>query len=82
MVIVKKLAGQVVGLAVLAAIGVAAYNILLSDEARESLRQGAASVKKACNKVCDTINACQGTVVDDDLPNRERTQRQWESIGY
>ena len=55
--------------------------MLLSDEAKENLRQAAESVRVACEKICDTINGAQGTVMEGDLPNRERTRNQWRSLG-
>ena len=61
--------------------GLAAYKLLLSDEAKESLRQATESVRTACEKICDTINGTQGTVMEGDLPNRERTRAQWRSLG-
>ena len=60
----------------------AAYNVLLSDQAKESLRSGARAVRDACDKVCDAVNESYGVVMDDNLPNREKTERQWSDLGY
>ena len=61
---------------------VAAYNVLLSNEAKESLRNGVRAVKDACDKVCDAVNESYGVVMDDNLPNREKTEQQWSNLGY
>lgn len=60
----------------------ATYNILLSDQAKESLRNSARAVRDACDKVCDVVNESYGVVMDDNLPNREKTERQWSNLGY
>ena len=66
---------------ILSGVGFAAYRLLLSDEAKEDLRHATKSVRVACEKICDTINGAQGTVMEGDLPNRERTRNQWRSLG-
>lgn len=60
----------------------ATYNVLLSDHAKESLRSSARAVRDACDKVCDVVNESYGVVMDDSLPNREKTERQWSNLGY
>lgn len=60
----------------------ATYNVLLSDQAKESLRNSARAVRDACDKVCDVVNESYGVVMDDNLPNREKTERQWSNLGY
>lgn len=60
----------------------ATYNVLLSDHGKESLRNSARAVRDACDKVCDVVNESYGVVMDDNLPNREKTERQWSNLGY
>ena len=71
----------IVAALLLSGVGFAAYRLFLSDEAKEDLRHATNSVRTACEKICDTINGTQGTVVEGDLPNRERTREQWRSLG-
>ena len=78
----RKLRTTVILVGTVAALGAIAYRMLLSDEARTGLRNAATAVKDACETVCDTVNESYGVVMDDELPNRERTQRQWEELGY
>lgn len=78
----KSLKRTLFAAGVLALSGVALYKLLLSDEARQSLRDGFGAVREACEKVCDTVNESYGVVMTDDASNRENTRRQWESLGY
>ena len=78
----KRFGATVVALGTLAFVGYAAYRVLLSDQARENLRSCGQAVSDACSKVCDTVNEMYGVVVEDDFPNRERTEKQWEALGF
>lgn len=78
----KRPLGKLLMLGALTGAAVLTYQLLLSEEAKESLRAGAKSVKEACDKVCDVINGQEGTVMEDDMPSRQSTQRQWKSLGY
>ena len=77
----RRLRNAIAAALLLSGAGFAAYRMLLSDEAKENLRQAAESVRVACEKICDPINGAQGTVMEGDLPNRERTRNQWRSLG-
>lgn len=77
----KKIGGALLLTAVAAAAGVAAYRLLLSDAAKESLRECAAGVRDAADKVSRAIDQDQ-LVEEDGLPNRERTISDWEQLGY
>lgn len=77
----KKIGGALLLTAVAAAAGVAAYRLLLSDVAKESLRECAAGVRDAADKVSRVIDQDQ-LVEEDGLPNRERTISDWEQLGY
>ena len=78
----RKLKTTLILVGTVAALGAITYRVLLSDEARAGLRNAATAVRDVCEKVCDTVNESYGVVMDDELPNRERTQRQWEELGY
>lgn len=77
----RKIGGALLLTAVAAAAGVAAYRLLLSDAAKESLRECAAGVRDAADKVSGAIDRDQ-LVEEDGLPNRERTISDWEQLGY
>lgn len=69
-------------LAGVTAAGLVAYRVFLTDSARESLRAGAKTAKDACERIMDTISDKQGSVMEEDvLPNRVRTEQQWEALG-
>ena len=77
----RSLRNTIAAALILSGVGFAAYRLLLSDEAKEDLRHATKSVRTACEKICDTINGTQGTFMEGDLPNRERTREQWRSLG-
>lgn len=77
----RRIGGALLLTAVAAAAGATAYRFLLSDAAKESLRDCAAGVRDAADKVGKAIDRDQ-LVVDDGLPNRERTISDWELLGY
>lgn len=65
-----------------AAAGIIAYRFLLTESARESIRAGAKAAHKACEEISDAISDSQGSVIEEDeLPNRVRTEAQWEALG-
>ena len=77
----RRIRGTLLLTAVVAAASAVAYRLLLSDTAKQSLRECAASVRDAVDKVSKVID--NGQFVDEDgLPNRERTISEWEQLGY
>lgn len=63
-------------------VGVIAYRVLLTDSARENLRASVKTANKACKDILDVISSSQGAVIEEDvLPNRVRTEEQWEALG-
>ena len=77
----RRIGGALLLTTIAAAAGVVAYRLLLSDAAKESLRECAACVRDAADKVSRAIDRDQ-LVEEDGLPNRERTISDWEQLGY
>lgn len=72
----------VILLAGITAAGYIAYRVLLTESARESLRAGVNTARKACEEILDVVSDSQGSVIEEDvLPNRARTSEQWEALG-
>lgn len=77
----RKIGGALLLTTIAATAGVVAYRLLLSDTAKESLRECAAGVRDAADKVSRAIDRDQ-LIEEDGLPNRERTIADWEQLGY
>lgn len=61
----------------------AAYRLLLTPAAREDLRESARSVSDAVRRLDDLVSERRGMVMEEDeLPNRRKTEQQWEALGY
>lgn len=61
----------------------AAYRLLLTPAAREDLRESARSVSDAVRRLDDFVSERRGVVMEEDeLPNRRKTEQQWEALGY
>ena len=56
----------------------------LSETAKSNLREAITTVKKACEQICETVSRAEGYSSTDDgpLPNRKRTEDQWEALGF
>ena len=68
---------------VLAGAGYACYQLLLTDEAKKSLKNSYSSIKEAYGRVTEIMGDARGIVVgEDELPNRAATRLQWESLGF
>lgn len=67
--------------ALAAGAGVAAYRVLLTEEARASLRRSASQVKDTVETLNDKLGEHQNIDIDS-LPNRQRTNEMWDALGY
>ena len=68
---------------VLAGAGYAAYQLLLTDEAKESLKNSYSSIKDAYGRVTEIMSDTHGIVMgEDELPNQAATRLQWEALGF
>ena len=77
----RRIGGALLLATIAAAAGGVAYRVLLSDAAKESLRECASGVRDAADKVSRAIDRDQ-LVEEDGLPNRERTISDWDQLGY
>ena len=80
----KRLRNALILLGILGGSGFVAYQLLLTDDARQSLSKGATTVKDGVATIKEMIDEKRGIVMEDDqpLPNVESTRQEWESIGY
>lgn len=80
----KKLSASLILVAIAAGAGYLAYQMLLTDEAKESIAQGVKGVGDAYTAVKDTLQDQYGVVMEDEQPlfNVEETKREWEALGY
>lgn len=77
----KRLRGAVVLAASVAVLGVAAYRIMLTDEAREAMRRSASQVRDTVETLNDKLGEKLNIDIES-LPNRQRTEEMWEALGY
>ena len=77
----KRLRGAVVLAASVAVLGVAAYRIMLTDEAREAMRRSASQVRDTVETLNEKLGEKQNVDIES-LPNRQRTEEMWEALGY
>lgn len=63
---------------------IAAYRLLLTNEARHNLREMGASLARGYYTLIDTLDGIVGEKTDPDQleANREQIQREWERLGY
>jgi hypothetical protein len=60
----------------------AAYQLLLTDEAKQSLKDGIASVVRGVSETMDAIEEMRGVVIEDEeLPNVTMTNAEWDALG-
>ena len=77
----RRLRTMLILAALTAGAGVAAYQILLTEEARASLRRSASQVKDTVETLNDKLGEHQNIDIDS-LPNRQRTNEMWDALGY
>lgn len=77
----KRLRGAVVLAASVAVLGVAAYRIMLTDDARKAMRRSASQVRDTVETLNDKLGEKQNIDIES-LPNRQRTEEMWEALGY
>ena len=77
----RRLRTMLILAALAAGAGVATYQILLTEEARASLRRSASQVKDTVETLNDKLGEHQNIDIDR-LPNRQRTNEMWDALGY
>lgn len=79
----KGLRWRLMGIAVLAGIGVAGYQLLLTPEAKRSVSRMAQTIRESYARIMQSYGDANSLTMNEDvLPNREATISQWESIGF
>ncbi len=84
MALMKKIRNYTVGIVLLSGAVVAAYELLLTDEAKQNLSKSVAEMRKSVQDLSDAVHDARGVTVDEEnyLANREDTLKQWEAIGF
>lgn len=77
----RRLRTMLIMTALVAGAGAAAYRILLTDEARASLRRSASQVRDTVETLNNKLGEQQNIDIDS-LPNRQRTNEMWSALGY
>ena len=57
-----------------------AYYLLLSDDAKRSVRESVDEIKHAAREVGKAVDGNEDA--SDYLPNRRRTEEMWRALGY
>ena len=81
----KKIRNTVILYSVLTSLGFAVYYLLLTEEARRSLKDAKATVTYSYQKMSNVIQDATGIVMEEDeeyLPNRDAVVEQWKNIGF
>ena len=79
----RKLVGKLGFLLILVGAGAVAYRVLLTDEARKSLKDSYSSIKEAYGRVSELVGDVRGIEqTEDELPNQAATRLQWEALGF
>lgn len=66
------------------AVGYATYKVLLTDEAKESLKTGVRVVVDGYKELRATLEDHYGVVIEEqrNRTNAEETAREWEALGF
>lgn len=77
----RRVRGLVALTAAAAILGAAAYRLLLTDEARASLRRSVREVRNTAQTLNETLGERQN---DEEavLSNQQRTEEMWNALGY
>ena len=77
----RRVRGLVALTAAAAILGAAAYRLLLTDEARASLRRSVREVRNTAQTLNETLGERQN---DEEavLSNQQRTEEMWRALGY
>ena len=79
----RRLVGKLGFVLVLVGAGAIAYRVLLTDEARKSLKNSYSSIKDAYGRISEIVSDVRGIEqTEDELPNQAATRLQWEALGF
>lgn len=77
----RRVRGLVALTAAAAILGAAAYRLLLTDEARVSLRRSVREVRNTAQTLNETLGERQN-YEEAVLSNQQRTEEMWNALGY
>lgn len=77
----KRVQGLVALTAAVTILGVAAYRLLLTDEARASLRRSVGEVRNTAQTLNETLGERQNNEKAV-RANQQRTEEMWTALGY
>lgn len=77
----SRVRGLVALTAAAAILGVAAYRLLLTDEARASLRRSVGEVRNTAQTLNETLGERQNNE-EAVRANQQRTEEMWTALGY
>ena len=79
----RKTKLRILTLVIFGASTFAAYQLLLTPEAKEKAKKTAKTVAECLAEIKNSIEERQGIVVEEsDSENIKRTQAQWEKLGF
>lgn len=79
--VTRRVRGLVALTAAAAILGAAAYRLLLTDEARVSLRRSVREVRNTAQTLNETLGERQN-YEEAVLSNQQRTEEMWNALGY
>lgn len=62
--------------------GIVIWNVLLNQQARDSIVSSARDIYATVEDLKEHIESRKGTYVDDGSANRAAVEREWHNIGY
>ena len=77
----KRVQGLIALTAAVTILGVAAYRLLLTDEARASLRRSVGEVRNTAQTLNETIGERKNNE-EAVRANQQRTEEMWTALGY
>lgn len=82
--IFRRIRNDAIMLVVLCAAGYIAYQVLLDDEAKESVNALVHTVSDSYNQLTSLVNEHIGTIMDEDvvIQNRQDIRNAWRDLGY
>ena len=84
MKIIKHIRNQVLFWGFVAAAGYVAYQVLLDDEAKNSLNAMGKTVSRSYQQLTGIVNDRIGMIMDEDVveQNRQKVREDWADLGF
>lgn len=82
--ILRRMRNDAIMLVALCAVGYVAYQILLDEEAKESVNSLVRTVSYSYGQLTSMVNEHIGTIMDEDvvIQNRQDIRNAWKDLGY